>query len=114
MKSPTRTQPRGWVGAGDAPCGPYAYAVPLQADLQAALGDRYAIEREIGRGGMSLVYLARDLRNKRFVALKVLRPELAATLGHERFLQEISVAAGVDPPDQPPLFDYALTKRTVF
>ncbi len=79
--------------------------VPLQADLQAALGDRYAIEREIGRGGMSLVYLARDLRNKRFVALKVLRPELAATLGHERFLQEISVAAGLTHPHILPLFD---------
>src|SRR5262245_51585221 len=54
-----------------------------------ALADRYAIERELGRGGMAIVYLAKDLRHDRPVALKVLLPELAATLGPERFQREI-------------------------
>lgn len=56
--------------------------------LTAALADRYAIERQVGQGGMATVYLARDLRHDRKVALKVLRPELAAVIGAERFLQE--------------------------
>ena len=59
------------------------------ARLQAALAGRYTIERELGRGGMATVYLARDLKHDRPVALKVLRPELAAVLGAERFLREI-------------------------
>src|SRR5215210_4164272 len=63
------------------------------ARLQAAVLDRYHIERELGRGGMATVYLARDLRHGRYVALKVLHPELAATLGSERFLREIQMAA---------------------
>ena len=66
--------------------------------LQAALADRYTIEREIGRGGMATVYLAQDLKHGRHVALKVLRPELAATLGGERFLREIQVAARLNHP----------------
>ena len=53
--------------------------------LQAALADRYRIERELGQGGMATVYLAEDLKHHRRVAVKVLRPELAATLGPERF-----------------------------
>ncbi len=61
--------------------------------LKAALTDKYAIERELGRGGMATVYLAEDLKHKRKVAVKVLRPDLAATLGPERFLREIEVAA---------------------
>jgi serine/threonine-protein kinase len=56
--------------------------------LKAALADRYAIEREIGRGGMATVYLARDLKHERPVAVKVLRPELAVALGSERFLRK--------------------------
>src|SRR5437773_1932577 len=68
------------------------------AHLQAALADRYALERELGRGGMATVYLAKDLRHGRPVALKVLRPELAATLGPERFLREISFAARLQHP----------------
>jgi serine/threonine protein kinase len=57
--------------------------------LQADLADRYVLERELGRGGMATVYLAHDVRHDRPVALKVLHPELAATLGPERFQREI-------------------------
>jgi serine/threonine-protein kinase len=66
--------------------------------LEAALAGRYAIERELGRGGMATVYLARDLRHDRPVALKVLHPELAATLGPERFQREIRLAARLQHP----------------
>jgi serine/threonine-protein kinase len=65
---------------------------------QAALAKRYALERELGRGGMATVYLARDLRHQRPVALKVLRPELGAVLGAERFLREIRIAAQLQHP----------------
>ena len=68
------------------------------ADLRAGLRDRYEIERELGRGGMAVVYLARDLRHDRPVALKVLLPELAATLGPERFQREIHLAARLQHP----------------
>ncbi|HWO88879.1 MAG TPA: serine/threonine protein kinase, partial [Gemmatimonadales bacterium] len=61
--------------------------------LASALADRYAIERELGAGGMAVVYLAHDVRHDRKVALKVLRPELAAILGGERFLKEIKTTA---------------------
>ncbi|HEX6617839.1 MAG TPA: serine/threonine-protein kinase, partial [Gemmatimonadales bacterium] len=73
--------------------------------LAAALSDRYRIERELGRGGMATVYLAHDLRHDRPVALKVLRPELAASLGPDRFLQEIRIAARLQHPHILPLFD---------
>jgi eukaryotic-like serine/threonine-protein kinase len=66
--------------------------------LQADLAERYAIERELGRGGMATVFLAHDLRHDRSVALKVLRPELAATLGPERFQREIKLAARLQHP----------------
>ena len=65
---------------------------PLER-LASALSDRYKIERELGAGGMATVYLAEDLKLHRKVALKVLRPELAAVLGPERFLREIEIAA---------------------
>jgi serine/threonine-protein kinase len=73
--------------------------------LQAALADRYTVEREIGRGGMATVYLARDLKHERQVAVKVLRPELAAALGPERFLREIKIAANLNHPHILPLHD---------
>jgi len=73
--------------------------------LTAALADRYRVERELGRGGMATVYLARDLRHDRLVALKVLRPELAASLGPERFLREIRIAAGLQHPHILPVHD---------
>ena len=63
------------------------------ARLQGALADRYAIERELGQGGMATVYLAEDLKHHRKVALKVLRPEIAITVGAGRFAREIEVAA---------------------
>ncbi|HET9041207.1 MAG TPA: protein kinase, partial [Gemmatimonadales bacterium] len=68
------------------------------AELRAALGDRYAFERELGRGGMATVYLVRDLKHDRPIALKVLHPELAATLGPERFQREIKLAARLQHP----------------
>jgi serine/threonine-protein kinase len=70
--------------------------IPTQ--LADALSDRYVLERELGRGGMATVYLARDLKHKRPVALKVLRPELAASLGPERFQREIEFAARLQHP----------------
>ncbi len=73
--------------------------------LREALGDRYAIEREIGAGGMATVYLAQDLRHERQVAIKVLRPDLAATLGPERFHREIRIAAQLQHPNILPLLD---------
>jgi len=73
--------------------------------LQAALGDRYTFEREIGSGGMATVYLARDIKHGRSVAVKVLKPELGAVLGAERFLSEISVTANLQHPNLLPLFD---------
>ena len=66
--------------------------------LQAVLIDRYQIERELGRGGMATVYLARDLKHERLIALKVLHPELAATVGSERFLREIRTVAQLQHP----------------
>jgi eukaryotic-like serine/threonine-protein kinase len=73
--------------------------------LAAAVHDRYRLERELGRGGMATVYLAEDLRHKRKVALKVLKPELAAVLGAERFVVEITTTAALQHPHILPLFD---------
>jgi len=73
--------------------------------LTAALADRYRIERELGAGGMATVYLAEDLKHQRQVAIKVLKPELAAVLGAERFIQEITTTAQLQHPHILPLFD---------
>jgi hypothetical protein len=73
--------------------------------LRAALEGRYALERELGEGGMATVYLARDLKHNRNVALKVLKPELAAVVGAERFLAEIETTANLQHPHILPLFD---------
>jgi Serine/threonine protein kinase len=75
------------------------------ASLNAALVGRYALERELGRGGMATVYLADDLKHRRKVALKVIRPELGSALGAERFAREIRVAAGLTHPNILPLYD---------
>jgi len=73
--------------------------------LTSALADRYRIERELGQGGMATVYLAQDLKHDRKVALKVLKPELAAVLGAERFVVEIKTTAALQHPHILPLFD---------
>ncbi len=73
--------------------------------LNAALEGRYRVERELGEGGMATVYLADDIKHERKVALKVLKPELAAVVGAERFLAEIKTTAGLQHPHILPLFD---------
>jgi eukaryotic-like serine/threonine-protein kinase len=73
--------------------------------LRTALQERYAVERLIGEGGMATVYLANDIRHDRKVAIKVLRPELAASIGADRFLREIKVAAQLQHPNILPLYD---------
>jgi len=78
-------------------------AVP--PEVSAALADRYLIERELGQGGMATVYLAEDLKHQRKVAIKVLRRELAAVLGADRFVQEIRTTANLQHPNILPLFD---------
>ncbi|MCH8146234.1 MAG: protein kinase, partial [Gemmatimonadetes bacterium] len=67
--------------------------------LKSALADRYAIQEKLGEGGMATVYLAEDLKHHRKVAVKVLRPELSAILGAERFLKEIEVTANLQHPN---------------
>ncbi len=73
--------------------------------LPDVLGGRYRIERELGRGGMACVYLAEDLKHARHVAVKVIRPELTASLGRDRFLREIGIAARLRHPNIMPLYD---------
>ncbi|HQR19165.1 MAG TPA: serine/threonine-protein kinase, partial [Gemmatimonadales bacterium] len=73
--------------------------------LTTALSDRYRLERELGAGGMATVYLAQDLRHNRRVAVKLLRPELSAVIGGERFLSEITTTANLQHPHILPLFD---------
>ena len=77
----------------------------IPSTFQAGLGAHYVLEREVGRGGMATVYLARDLRHRRAVAVKVLHPELAAVLGAQRFLAEIHTTAALQHPHILPLFD---------
>src|SRR5690348_1922499 len=74
-------------------------------ELNSALAGRYEIERELGAGGMATVYLARDLRHHRHVALKLLNLELGAILGVDRFLAEMRVTANLQHPNLLPLFD---------
>ena len=73
--------------------------------LSSVLATRYDLGRQIGQGGMASVYLARDIRHERSVAIKVLRPELAARLGSERFVREIKVTANLQHPNILPLYD---------
>jgi serine/threonine-protein kinase len=82
--------------------------------LNAALADHYIVDRELGRGGMALVYLARDVRHERFVALKTLRPEIAMALGRERFLREIKLAARLQHPNILPVYDSGDAAGTLF
>jgi serine/threonine-protein kinase len=77
----------------------------ILARLNAAIGDRYLVERELSVGGMATVYVAHDVRHSRRVAIKVLHPELSAVLGAERFLTEIKTTASLQHPHILPLFD---------
>src|SRR6266540_3117049 len=88
-------------------------ATPL-ARLGTALADRYIVERELGAGGMATVYLAHDVRHNRKVAIKVLRPDVAALIGAERFLKEIETTANLQHPNILPLFDSGQVEATVF
>jgi len=89
-------------------------AVAVPELLAAALAGRYTLERELGRGGMATVYLAHDLRHDRRVALKVLKPELAAVLGAERFLAEIRTTAHLQHSHILPLFDSGGVAGTIW
>jgi eukaryotic-like serine/threonine-protein kinase len=82
--------------------------------VSSSLSDRYTIERELGQGGMATVYLAQDLRHDRKVALKMLRPELSAIVGTERFLHEIRTTANLQHPHILPLHDSGEVDGTVF
>src|SRR6186997_1182953 len=82
--------------------------------LAAALADRYRIERELGQGGMATVYLAQDLRHERKVAIKVLRPELAAVIGAERFVREIRTIAALQHPHILGLIDSGEVNGTAY
>jgi serine/threonine-protein kinase len=84
------------------------------AFLNVALAGRYTVERELGRGGMATVYLAQDLKHRRPVAIKLLRPELAAALGAERFLREIEIAARLQHPHILPLYDSGTAENQLF
>jgi serine/threonine-protein kinase len=85
-----------------------------QARLTQALADRYRIEREIGRGGMASVFLAEDLKHHRSVAVKVLNPGIAESLGAERFLREIETVAKLTHPHILPLFDSGASDGFLF
>ena len=86
-------------------------ALPIER-LRESLAQSYTIDRELGRGGMSAVFLANDCKYRRSVAIKVLHPELAASLGPERFLQEIQLAARLNHPHILPLFDSGRSDRS--
>jgi serine/threonine-protein kinase len=77
----------------------------LLEQLKAALGQRYRVERELGHGGMAIVFLAEDLKHRRRIAIKLLKPELSAALGSERFLREIEIAAPLQHPHILPVYD---------
>ena len=82
--------------------------------LKVLLADRYAIERELGKGGMAIVYLARDIRHDREVAIKVLHPELSASIGAERFEREIKLAAKLQHPNILGLYDSGITDGLLY
>jgi hypothetical protein len=86
----------------------------VRTRLAAALSDRYTIERKLGEGGMATVYLAEDVKHDRKVALKVLKPELAAVLGADRFVQEIKTTAQLQHPHILPLFDSGEADGSLF
>ena len=86
----------------------------LFGELKAAIADRYILESELGAGGMATVFLAHDARHNRKVAIKVMRPQVAALIGAERFLKEIETTANLHHPNILPLFDSGRMEGTVF
>ena len=84
------------------------------SQLSSALAGRYRIEHELGAGGMATVYLAHDLKHERKVAIKVLKPELAAVLGADRFVVEIKTTASLQHPHILPLFDSGETDGLLY
>jgi eukaryotic-like serine/threonine-protein kinase len=96
------------------PASPYVNPVTDPVLPISVLAGRYAIERELGHGGMATVYLARDERHQRTVAVKVLRPDLAASIGAERFLREIRIAANLQHPHILTLIDSGADGETLF
>jgi serine/threonine-protein kinase len=86
----------------------------FQTRLQIAMGDAYRLERELGGGGMAVIYLATDVKHRRSVAVKVLRPEIAAAIGPDRFVREIEIAARLNHPHIVPLFDSGAAGGFVF
>ena len=96
---------QGATGFLEPPGEPAPLMPDLETTLRAELAGRYALERELGRGGMATVYLAQDVRHHRQVAIKVLHPELGAVLGADRFLREIGIAARLSHPHILPLHD---------
>jgi len=96
---------RGFLEPPPSVADPKDTGPELAGLLKAALADRYALDREVGRGGMATVYLAQDLRHRRSVALKVLHPELGLGVGPERFRREIETAARLEHPHILPVFD---------
>ncbi|MEX2583450.1 MAG: protein kinase [Gemmatimonadota bacterium] len=89
-------------------------AADMLKTLQTGLADQYAVEREVGRGGMAIVYLARDHRHRRRVALKVLLPELASAVGAQRFQREVRAAARLVHPNILPLYDSGATSGLLY
>jgi tetratricopeptide (TPR) repeat protein len=87
------------------PRAPSLALLDITASLQAAIADRYTLDRELGRGGMATVYLARDLKHDRQIAIKVLRPQLGSVLGADRFQREIRIAAQLQHPNILPVYD---------
>ncbi len=85
--------------------GTASFMPDLLHRFESLIAERYEVERELGHGGMAVVYLARDVRHSRQVAIKVMRPEIALSLGTERFLREIRIAAGLHHPNILALFD---------
>src|SRR5438876_6800752 len=93
------------MGDLDPPAPPSPALDPLFVDFQSALAGRYSLERELGRGGMGIVYLAREVRLDRLVAIKLLPPELAAHAAlRERFLREARMAARLSQPNIIPIY----------
>ena len=113
-RAPTAAPPSAARTASTATSGTPVATPNIDEALRSALDGRYVVERELGRGGMATVFLARDIQHDRAVALKVLHPDLAAALGAERFLREIQIAARLTHPHILPLHESGAADKTLF